>query len=181
MKNLIIFGSLCLLAASIEAMSLDELMSPGQKVIAKAQLKNKLLGSQKDSSKSRTQCDQEFLKQKDIYEDLISQGEMRLMEIAGLSQPFSRNEIENMPERHPHIKTTIRGTDINAKYFVKSGSPRFPHAKDQCQNFFEDFVEIVEVDGKLCRRITFEAQEIGDQSYTQEYCENEYSVKIYFN
>ena len=101
------------------------------------------------------------------------------MEVGYISKKFTKDEIQNMPARHPHLVTSVRGTNQLVRKSSLSGRPSFPHANQRCEDFFTEEVEVVEVDGKSCRQITFTAPEV-QGSYVQQYCEEDMSIFMYF-
>jgi hypothetical protein len=181
MKNLILTISLMLSAAvfsKAHAFGFDNL-TPGQKVLLHLEMKKKLSGKSKKRKSKPVNCVEVFNKEKQRYLDEVCNGESRYMEVGFMSRKFSKDEIQNMPKRHPHLREAVRGNRELVKRSVLGGRPDYPHANRRCENYFSEEVEVVEIDGKSCRRITFTAPEING-SYIQQYCEDDSSLFLYF-
>ncbi|MDD0854887.1 hypothetical protein HBN50_17435 [Halobacteriovorax sp. GB3] len=141
-----------------------------------------------DSTKSKgkidpyTYCYGIFLSQKEVWEKEVQkqEGQTQLVQQGGISRPFTLDEILNMEEKHPHLKTNIRGTNRLKDTYSILGKPRFPHARTTCSDFFEEEVQVKQIDGKLCREVRFTTPEDPSMIYYQVYCANDYSLYIKF-
>lgn len=181
MKNFLLLTSLILSMAIVTNANANwfENMSPTQKVLLHMELKKKLTGKSKRSKKEPLNCAKEFQKQKSKYQEEICHGGSRFQEVGFMSEKFNREEIQTMKKGHPHLRPNVRGQPGLVDRSVYSGRPDFPHAKNGCERYFNEEVEIVEIDGKFCRQIIFSAPEV-EGSYIQQYCEDDNSLFIYF-
>jgi len=181
MKNFLLLTSLLLSLTVINNAHANwfENMSPTQKVLLHLEMKKKLTGKSKRKKPTPVNCAEVFNKQKEKYNKSICSGESRYMEVGYMSKRFSRDEIKNMPKRHPHMRNVVRGNRELIRRSVLGGRPDYPHANQRCEEYFSESVEVVEVDGKFCRKIVFTAPEI-EGSYVQQYCEDDSSLFLYF-
>ncbi|EQC47491.1 hypothetical protein [Bacteriovorax sp. Seq25_V] len=167
---------------SFSAFSFSEHMTPMQKLMFNMELKAKYSGKYKSKPSPKRNCVEDFQKAKAEYNTAICDGEARIMEVGMISgKKFTRDQIENMPAGHPHLKSTVRGTNKLINYAVLGGRPSYPHSSRDCENFFSEEVEVITIDGKECREIKFHAPELGGETYSQIYCEDDYSLYISFN
>ncbi len=174
--------ALLVIIISFSAFSFGEYMTPMQKLMFNLELKAKYSGKSKSKPSTKRNCVEDFFAAKGKYNSAVCDGEAKIMQVGMISaKKFTRDEIENMPAGHPHLKSTVRGTNKLINYAVLGGSPSYPHSTDDCKNFFSEEVEVVNIDGKECREIKFRAPELGGETYSQIYCEDDYSLYITFN
>lgn len=166
----------------VSTFGFGEHLTPLQKWALELEYKAKVTGHLKDKPVKPRSCASEFEKAKEKYNSHLCDGGSRLMKAGMISgKKFSHDEIESMPKSHPHLRSTIRGTNKLINYAVYSSAPTFPHTYRECENFFSEEVSILNVDGKLCREIKFTAPELGGESYSQIYCEDNADFFITIN
>lgn len=167
---------------SFHAFGFGEHLTPLQKWAMEIGYKEHLLSKSKSNLSPARNCIEEFNNLKKSYNDKICAGESSLIEFGMISgKKFTRDDIQNMPTSHPHLRSTIRGTNRLIDYAVYSSAPRFPHGFSECERFFVEKVEIIDMDGKLCREIKFGAPELGGEFYSQIYCEESASIFMTVN
>lgn len=173
---------LLLVLISISSFGFGEYMTPLQKLAFQIEYKARLTGNIKSKPGQPRSCVEEFEKMKNRYNESLCSGGSRLMEVGIISgKVFTHEEIQNMPKSHPHLRSTIRGTNKYVNFAVYGSAPSYPHTFKECENFFSEKVEIINLDGKLCRQVTFTAPELGGESYTQMYCEDKATLFLSVN